>query len=238
MRIVSIGGSHSVGYGLKDVEHLPYDTVSQFAYPALVAKHFDCELLNLAKCGNGIDQLQLDVMEYLSIAQPDDFLILQVTTKIHWFTLITSDNKTIKIVNPDSLDFKGERFQTALHQLMATLTNDAHWQRIWFNHFFAMMNLLQKSNTKFVWFLDRDFNDLMYFEETMQHFMPEQITQLDRIRRATGALETNYLGRTLADFLDKYCPDSQLPNGHYNEIGHQFWADRLLIPYISGRLTN
>ena len=237
MRIVAIGGSHTVGYGLDDVKFKPFDTVSDHAYPSLVAKHFNCDIMNLGKCGNGIDQIYLDVLEYIDRAEPDDFLILQVTTKIHWFTLITSDNKVVKIVNPDSLDFKGPQFQNALHQMMATLTNDAHWQRIWFGYFFGLINLLQKSNTKFVWFFDRYFHDYSYFEEAMIKFQPEISEQLRRIKNATDALQASYLGRTLSEFLDTYCPHSQMENGHYNEIGHRFWADRMLIPYISGRLT-
>jgi hypothetical protein len=237
MRIVAIGGSHTVGYGLHDVVDMPYDTVSQFAYPNVVADYFGCKVLNLGKCGNGIDQLYADVLDYLTYANPDDIVILQITTKIHWFNLITSDNTSIKIVNPDSLDFKGKHFKTALHQLMGTLTNDAHWQRTWFYHFFGLINLLQKSNTKFIWFFDRYFREYFEFEDTLAGFTAEVADPLRRICRATDALQTSYVGRVFTDFIDEYCPDNQTANGHYNELAHRFWAERLLIPRVKEWLT-
>ena len=232
MRIVALGGSHTVGYGLHDVATMPYDTVSQFAYPSIVADYFGCELLNLGKCGNGMDQLYADVLHYLTESRNDDIVIIQATTNVHWFNLITSDNKPINIINPDCLDFKGPHYRSALHQLMVTLTNDAHWQRNWFYHFFGLITLLQKSNIKFIWFFDRYFPEYFEFDKTLSTFPAEVRDRLQRIRRATDALETSYVGQVFADFLEQYCPDNQTANGHYNELAHRFWAERLLIPAV------
>jgi hypothetical protein len=232
MRIVAMGGSHAVGYGLHDVAEMPYDTVSKFAYPSIVADYFNCELLNLARCGNGMDQLYADVLNYLTQARDDDVIIIQITTNVHWFNLITADNKPIKIINPDCLDFKGPHYRSALHQLLVTLTNDAHWQRNWFYHFFGLIKLLQSSNTKFFWFFDRYFPEYFEFEKTLDKFPHEVADPLRRIKPTIGALEASYLGQVFADFLEQYCPGSQTADGHYNELAHRFWAERLLIPSI------
>lgn len=237
MRIINFGSSHSVGYGLNDVKDKHHDTLSEYAFPSLVAKYFGCELVNYAKCGNSIDQMNMDVLAYLASAREDDFVILQVSTNPNWFKLIATDNSIHNIVNPDSLNHKGLKYSAGLRSLMGALTGDNHWRRMWFIHFYSLANLLLKSNIKFVWFFDRYLIEYIEFDDEIQK-MPEPIkSQIQLLRQATGALEPFYLNQIYADYLNANCPDSIMENGHYNEIGHKFWTEKVLLPGIETRLT-
>ena len=154
MRFIAFGSSHTTGYKLSDVEHAKEDQISRFAYPALVADYFNVELLNFGRTGNSIDQIYTDVLGYMCEAEEDDFLIIHLPVNPTWFRLITSDNTSVNIVKPESLNFKGKEFSKALESFYGFLTGDAHWNRIWYIYFYSLMNLLHYKNKKFIWFFD------------------------------------------------------------------------------------
>lgn len=229
MRIITFGSSHSVGYGLSDVVGNPnYDTHSRFAFSNIVAEHFKCEHLNLSKCGNSIDQLHADVLS--TKFEDNDIIILQVSTNPTWFKLIMPDNTLHNVINPDSLLHVGPEQTRALYELLGTLTGDNHWRRLWFIHFYSIMKLL--SNKKVVWFFDRYL--IEYFEfDTEISTMPVDIqNQIKSIRDNTPELVSTYIGEIYSDYLNANCPESVQDNGHYNEIGHRFWAENVLIPAV------
>ena len=221
MRIISFGSSHTVGYGLSDVINSHYRTVSKFAYPNIVAQHFDCPCINYAKCSNSLEQMHLDILSYFAESRDDDFLIIQISTNPAWTTLITSDNDVVYVTNPDSLNAKGNNYKKSLHELYGTLTSANHWNRIWYLHFYSIMSLLYYSNKKFIWFFDRYPDEYFKFEKTISN-MPLAQTQIEEI---------------YAEYLGKYYADWMFEDGHFNESAHMVWANQILIPEIKKRLT-
>jgi hypothetical protein len=229
MRIISFGSSHSVGYGLPDVVNNPdYNTHSKFTFSNIVAEHFGFEHINLSKCGNSIDQLHADILS--TDFEDSDIIILQVSTNPNWFKLITPDNEPYNVINPDSLDHKGKEYTRALHGLLGTLTGDNHWSRLWYIHFYSIMRLLDSK--KVVWFFDRYIKE--YFEfDYMLSTMPVDIqNQIKSIKHNSDKLVSAYVGKIYSDYLNQNCPQSVQDNGHYNEIGHRFWAEHVLIPAV------
>ena len=237
MRIIAFGSSHTVGYGLSDVVDSHYATVSKFAYPNIVAEHFDCPCINYAKCSNSMEQMHLDILSYFAESRDDDFLIVQISTNPSWVTLINPDNDLVHVTNPDSLNHKGSNYKKSLHSLYGTLTNANHWNRIWYLHFYSIMSLLYYSNKKFIWFFDRFPDEYFDFENTIKS-MPNQIAkQLTNIRNSCPDPERTQVKEILADYLGKYYPEWSLKDGHYNESAHMAWAKQVLISEIQQRLT-
>jgi hypothetical protein len=229
MRIITFGSRHSVGYGLSDVKNNPnYDTPSQFAFSNIVAQHCNCEHLNLSKCGNSIDQLHADILS-TDIGE-DDIVVLQISTNINWFKLITPDNNPYNIINPDSLTHTSTDNIRALHGLLGTLTGDNHWRRLWYIHFYSIMRIL--SNKKVVWFFDRYLIEYFEFDDTIITMPTDIQNQIKSIRDNAGELVSTYVGEIYSDYLNANCPDSVQDNGHYNEIGHRCWAETVLIPAV------
>jgi hypothetical protein len=229
MRIITFGSSHSVGYGLPDVKDNPnYDTPSKFSYANITAEYFGVEHINLAKCGNSIDQIHADILS--TDFEENDVIILQVSTNPSWFKLITPNNKPYNVMNPDSLVHAGLEYTRALHGLLGTLTGDNHWRRLWFIHFYSIMQLL--STKKVVWFFDRYL--IEYFEfDTEISTMPVDIqNQIKSIRDKNSKLVNTYIGEIYSSYLNSNCPESVQDNGHYSEIGHRFWAEKVVIPAV------
>lgn len=237
MRIVAFGSSHTVGFKLNDVKDSHYDTISNFAFPNIVAEHFNCPVVNYGKCANPIDQIYTDVLAYLPYQQPDDIIILQLTKWTHWFKLITPDNHVYNINNPDSLKDKGAAYTGALEGLMGTLTGDSHWVRTWYLNFFSIMNVLFQHNRKFVFFFDSYSVEYLEFD-TRVNILPDGLShQMRDIKKSMPDPSQYYLEEIFSLYLEKECPGSIIEGGHYNEIGHKFWAEQVLIPAIKTRLT-
>jgi hypothetical protein len=234
MRIITFGSSHAVGYGLSDVKNEHYDTVSKFAFSNIVAEHFGCENINLARCGNSIEQIHADIMS--TDFDENDIIILQVSTNPNWFKLITPDNQSYNVMNPDCLDFKGGQYKRALHGLLSTLTGDNHWRRLWHIHFYSIMHLL--ANRKVVWFFDRYMPEYFDFEKELSTMPVDISNQLKSIRKLCPNVTNTFVGQVYAKYLNRNCPESVQDNGHYNEIGHRFWAENVLIPHIKEQLTS
>ena len=229
MRIITFGSSHSVGYGLPDVVGNPdYDTPSQLAYSNIVAEHFNYEHLNLSKCGNSIEQIHADIMS--TDIDNNDIVVLQISTNPNWFKLITPDNKPYNVMNPDSLDHKGKEYSKALHGLLGTLTGDNHCRRLWYIHFFSIMQLLD--NKKVVWFFDRYLKEYFEFDHMISTMPVDIQNQLKSIKTKSDKLVSTYVGEIYSNYLNENCPESVQDNGHYNEIGHRFWAENVLIPAV------
>ena len=228
MRIITFGSSHAVGYGLEDVKDKHYDTVSKFAFSNVVAEHFGCDHINLAKCGNSMEQLLADILS--TNFEQDDIIILQVSTNPSWFKLITPDNQSYNVMNPDCLDFKGSEYTRALHGLLGTLAGDNHWRRMWYIHFYTIMNIL--ANKKVVWFFDRYLPEYFNFDVEVSK-MPVDISyQLQSIKKNSDKLVSTYVGEIYTKYLNENCPNAVQDHGHYNEIGHRFWAENVLIPAV------
>jgi len=238
MRIIAFGSSHAVGYKLSDVENSHYDTVSNLAFPSIVANYFNCECKNYAKCANPMDQILTDIMAYIPHGHPDDVIILQLPKWPHWFKLITPDNHVHNINNPDSLNDKGSKYSKALESYMGVLTGDAHWTRIWYVNFFSIMNLLFQHNKKFIWFFDSYSAEYLEFD-TRVNILPQGLSfQMRDIKKSMPDPAQYYIPQIYSIYLEEHCPESVMPGGHYNEIGHKFWAENVLIPAIKERLTN
>lgn len=237
MRIVAFGSSHSVGYKLNDVADKSYNTLSEFSYPKIVAKHFECECINLAKCGNSIAQIYTDVFSFMSESRDEDVIIIQIPLNTAWFKLITNKNESVNILGPNSLNDKGTRVKNALEELYATLTNDNHWNYNWLINFYSLITVLNFHQKKFVWFFDSYCDLYSDFENTTLSMPATELAQIKKIKLATPDPEMNNIGKLFADFLNLDCPNSRTAHGHYNELGHEFWAETVLIPYITERLT-
>ncbi len=236
MRIIAFGSSHTTGYNLQDVGK-DTDAISKFAYPQVVANDLKCECINLARTGNGIDQIYTDVYGFLPSSLADDILTIHLPTNTSWFKLITSANEEVSIIKPDSLDSKGRQFKQALNQYYGTLAGDNHFNRLWYINFYSLINLLHFHNKKFVWFADSYLDVYEKFEEYMNK-MPEcTANEIEKIKSATPDSTQNYLNRTFSDYLIQNFPATQMPCGHYDVDGHDIWARAILVPYIKERLT-
>jgi hypothetical protein len=232
MRIIAFGSSHTTGYRLDDIKHLKINAISKFAYPQITADLLNCECLNLGRTGNGLDQIYSDVFGYLTDSRSDDFLIIQLPTNPSWFRLITSENDSINIVKPDSLDYKGRKFKDALHQYYGVLTGDNHWNRLWYINFYSLINLLHSRNIKFVWFFD-SYSTLWEEYDTVVSKMPDDIQiEIHKLRSASPDPKLSYINTLFADYLFKNIPQSLKPCGHHDESGHKYWAEKVLVPII------
>lgn len=232
MRIVTFGSSHTTGYKLEDTIGQSPNTISKSSYPQVTADTLKCECLNLARTGNGIDQIYTDVFGYLPDSRDDDFIIIHLPVNVSWFKIITSDNISNNVVKPDSLNYKGKDYQQALYQLYGTLTCDNHWIRLWYINFYSLMTLLHTHKKKFVWFFD--CKDKLYFDfEEQMLTMPEDVrTELTNIRKASFDPSQQYLGLEFADHLCWHLPHSLKDCGHHTEQAHKFWAVNVLVPYL------
>lgn len=238
MRIVAFGSSHTTGYNLDDIKKSKSDAVSKYAFPQIVADMFKCECLNLGKNGNGIDQIYTDVFGYLGQHQEDDFIIIQLPANPTWFKLVTSDDDSISIVNPDSLDYKGRNYQRALHQYYGILTGDSHWNRLWYINFYSLINLLHSRNIKFTWFFD-SFSDPWGKLDYMISKLPRDVqTEIQDIKYACPDPMLTHIDKLFADYISLNIPNSLKECGHYDQTGHRFWAETVLVPYIKQRLQH
>jgi lysophospholipase L1-like esterase len=237
MRIIAFGSSHTVGYGLSDVVNSHYKTVSKFAYPNIIAQHFDCPVVNYAKCSNPMEQMHLDILSYFAESRDDDFIIVQVSTNPSWTTLINPDNDVVFITNPDSLNKKGSDYKKSLHGLYGTLTSENHWNRIWYLHFYSIMNLLHYSNKKFIWFFDRFSSEYDRFNEVAMKLPPAICEQVFNIRNSCPSPEHTRVKEIYANYLGQNFNEWMFEDGHFNESAHMVWANHILIPEIEKRLT-
>jgi len=238
MRIVAFGSSHTTGYNLDDVKKLDNDAISRYAFPQVVADGFKCKCLNLAKTGNGIDQIYTDVFGYLGSRKEDDFVIIQLPSNPYWFKLVTADNESISVVNPDSLNFKGRQYKSALQKYYGTLTGDSHWYRQWYINFYSLINLLHSRNVKFVWFFD-SFSDPWGKIDYMISKLPRDVQEeIQNLKNVCKDPRLNHIDKLFADYLSIHIPNSLKSCGHYDQTGHRFWAETVLIPYIQERLTH
>jgi hypothetical protein len=238
MRIISFGSSHTTGYRLKDVIDNPWhDAISQYAYPQITANILNCECINLARTGNGIDQIYTDVYGFLPSSLPDDIFVIHLPVNPTWFKLITSENDSVNIVKPETLDYKGRNFKKALQYYYGILAGDNHFNRLWYINFYSLINLLNLHKKKFVWFFDS--YSILYeeFEKVMQVMPTLASTEIKRIKLATPDPAQNYLDIKFADYLSWHLPTSLKDCGHHNEEGHEFWAGKILVPFIKERLT-
>lgn len=237
MRLVAFGSSHTTGYKLSDIEGQENNAISKFSYPQVTADALKCECLNLAKTGNGIDQIYTDVFGYLPDSRPDDIILIHLPINTIWFKIITSDNIAGNIVKPDSLNYKGKEFKDALYSLYGTLTGENHWVRLWYINFFSLITLLNTHKKKFVWFFD--CKDKLYFDfEEQMSKMPENVQiELTKLKTASADPALNYLGLEFADHLCWHLPNSLKECGHHSEQAHKFWAVNVLVPYIKKHLT-
>ena len=237
MRIIAFGSSHTTGYNLQDVKG-DINAISKFAYPQIVANDLKCECINLARTGNGLDQIYTDVYGFLSSSLPDDIFIIHLPTNTSWFKLITSDNQSISIIKPDSLDSKGRQFKQALNQYYGTLTGDNHFNRLWYINFYSLINLLHFHNKKFVWFADSYLDIYEKFEDCMAQMPDDTAAEIRKIKLATTDPAQNYLKKTFSNYLIDNFPATQMSCGHYDIDGHNIWARTILVPYINERLQN
>jgi hypothetical protein len=238
MRLIAFGSSHTTGYRLKDIINNPWhDAISQYAYPQIAANLLNCECINKARTGNGIDQIYTDVFGFLPESQPDDIFVIHLPVNPSWFKLITSDNEAVNIVKPDSLNFKGRKFKQALHYYYGVLAGENHFNRLWYINFYSLISLLHFHNKKYVWFFDsysilhEEFPDII-------KVMPEwSAREIEKLKLATPDPTQSYLETRFADCLSWHLPTSLKECGHHDEIGHQFWAENILVPFIKERLT-
>jgi len=238
MRVISFGSSHTTGYRLKDVIDNPWhDAISQYAYPKITANILNCECINLARTGNGIDQIYTDVYGFIPESLPDDIFVIHLPVNPTWFKLITSENDSVNIVKPETLDYKGRNFKKALEFYYGILTGDNHFNRLWYINFYSLINLLTLHKKKFVWFFDSYSVLYEEFEKVMQLMPSLSRTEIEKIKLATPDPFQNYLDIKFADYLSWHLPTSLKDCGHHNEDGHAFWAEKVLVPFINERLT-
>lgn len=237
MRIVAFGSSHTTGYKLSDIVGQETNAISKFSYPQVTADMLKCECLNLARNGNGIDQIYTDVFGYLPNSREDDFIIIHLPINTAWFKLVTADNTVANIVKPDSLNHMGAFYKQALYELYGTLAGENHWVRLWYINFYSLITLLNKHNKKFVWFFD--CKDKLYFDfEEQMSKMPDSCRiEIENLKRASADPSPNYLGLEFSDHLCWHLPDSRKDCGHHTEQAHRFWAGNILVPYIKEHLT-
>jgi hypothetical protein len=99
MKIVAFGCSYTYGHGLLDC--LQEDKITQgsepstLAFPSLVAKKLNCEVINLGKSGNSNKEIWNDVVNFNF--QKDDIAII-TWTYFSRFCIIKSDS--IRRINP------------------------------------------------------------------------------------------------------------------------------------------
>jgi hypothetical protein len=237
MKLVAFGSSHTTGYKLKDIADAKVDQISAYAYPSVTANILEWEYANYARTGNSIDQIYTDVFGYLAESTDDDFIIIQLPVNPTWFRLITADNQSVNIVKPESLDYKGKMYRDALHSYLGKLTGDNHFNRIWYIYFYSLINLLHSRNKKFIWFFD-SYSVLWEEYDTIISKMPESIQiEIHKIRKASPDPKLTYIDKFFSDYLFEHIPKSFKPCGHYDEDGHRFWAEKVLVPAIKSRLT-
>jgi hypothetical protein len=233
MRIVSFGSSHTTGYKLKDIATNPWvDAISQYSYPQITANLLNCECINLARTGNGIDQIYTDVYGFIPSSLPDDVFVIHLPINPSWFKLITSENDAVNIVKPESLDFKGRKFKQSLNYFYGILTGDNHFNRLWYINFYSLINLLNLHNKKFVWFFDSYSVLYQEFENVIRTMPSPAVTEIEKIKLATPDPACNYLDIKFADYLSWHLPKSLKECGHHDETGHQLWAEKVLVPFI------
>lgn len=237
MRIIAFGSSHTTGYNLNDIAGMDVDAVSKFAYPQVTADMLKCECVNLAKTGNGIDQIYVDVFGYLARSQPDDIIVIHLPINTSWFKLITPNNAVQSIVKPDSLAHAGKDLTNALHELYGTLAGENHWIRLWYIHFYSLITLLRTHNKKFVWFFDSKSKLYFDFEEQMNSMPNTARIDIENLKMASPDAGQNYVGLEFTDHLYWHLPNSLKECGHHDEQAHRFWAANILVPLIKQRLT-
>jgi hypothetical protein len=99
MRIVSFGCSYTYGHGLEDC--LDNDKITQgpnpskLAYPATLAKHLNCDYINLGKSGNSNKEIWHDILNFNF--QQDDIVVI-TWTYFSRFCIIKPNS--IKRINP------------------------------------------------------------------------------------------------------------------------------------------
>jgi hypothetical protein len=233
MRIIAFGSSHTTGYRLKDVIDSPWhDSISQYSYPYITASLLNCECINLARTGNGIDQIYTDVYGFLSDSLPDDVFVIHLPINPAWFKLITSENDSVNIVKPESLDYKGKRFKQALEKYYGILAGENHFNRLWYINFYSLMNLLHLHNKKFIWFFDSYSTLYEESEKFIQHLPESSRKEINKIKQATVDPKLYYLDIKFSDYLGQHLPSSLKDCGHHNEEGHAYWAEHVLAPAI------
>lgn len=237
MRVVAFGSSHTTGYRLDDIIGQENNAISKFSYPQVTADMLKCECLNLARNGNGIDQIYTDVFGYLPDSRDDDFIVIHLPINTAWFKLVTADNIVANIVKPDSLNHMGTAYQKALYELYGTLAGENHWVRLWYINFYSLITLLNNHNKKFVWFFD--CKDKLYFDfEEQMSKMPDSCRiEIENLKRASADPSPNYLGLEFSDHLCWHLPHSRKDCGHHTEQAHRFWAGNILVPYVKEHLT-
>lgn len=237
MRLVAFGSSHTTGYRLKDIVNARIDQISAYAYPNVAARLLGWDCANYGRTGNSIDQIYTDVFGYLSESKDDDFIVIQLPVNPTWFRLITADNQSINIVKPESLDYKGKIYKDALHSYLGKLTGDNHFNRIWYIYFYSLINLLHSRNKKFVWFFD-SYSVLWEEYDNLILKMPESVqTEIHKIRNASPDPRSSYIKHFFADYLGFHLPGSLKGCGHHDELGHQYWAENVLVPHIQGMIN-
>jgi len=238
MRIIAFGSSHTTGYRLKDVIDNPWhDAISQYSYPQVTADILNCECINKARTGNGIDQIYTDVYGFLPESLPDDIFVIQLPVNPSWFKLITSENDAVNIVKPDSLNYKGRKFKQALNYFYGILAGENHFNRLWYINFYSLINLLHLHNKKFVWFFDSYAIQYEEYDSIIRVMPNWTAKEIADIKKATPDPTQYYLGIKFADYLSWHLPTSLKDCGHHNEDGHKFWAENVLVPYIKEQLT-
>jgi hypothetical protein len=76
------------------------------------------------------------------------------------------------------------------------------------------------------------------FEKELSTMPVDIQNQIKSIRKLFPNVSSTFVGQVYAKYLNRNCPESVQDNGHYNEIGHKFWAENVLIPYIKEQLTS
>jgi len=126
MRIISFGPSEMYGHGLVDCfipPNTPGNIPSKFAYPSLVAKHLECECINLSSPGCGALDVLLKILGFDFNA--NDIVLVQWPS-LGTATLISEDNNLVNIqpwMAEDSLKILKHAVGADLIQYQANKSN-------------------------------------------------------------------------------------------------------------------
>lgn len=225
-RLIVFGSSHTVGYGLKDHQKTDIDRLSSYAWPSLIADHYKIPVVSYAKCANPMDQIHLDVMDYiLNQRRRDDFIILQVPASMHWFTLL-HDKRRDNIISPETL-LHDRKKQKHLKYFYGVLTNDDHWRRIWTGYFLSISLLLKDSN--WIYFFDRHPYHILRGSEEYYDAIANRDINLYKTLNLSNCFPYNII-----DWIKEQSPKYIRRDGHATEKGHAAWA-KFLIDKLDDR---
>lgn len=218
------GSSHSVGHGLPDWSIDNMDKPSNYSWPAVLSKKIDVEVVNMAKCGNSLDEIFFEIESNINDISSNDLIIIQASAEIMWHTLyLYPSNEKIKVTGIDSVAHLSKKENQLFKEYNTRFCSDLYYSKNWIMKLYGLINLLEMNNKKYFLFLDKK-------PEFLSHsWKPSGFLYRDIERLFFKLINTRKLyNKFYTDYLLEIDKEYKMPCGHFNEKAHIVWADEII----------